>query len=145
MLAFYLVLPLIAGLAAAQNPCTGDPSITGYCTPLTWDAEPQNDTDPTVDDCGYACRIGVAGDAGDWAADLTGSADGERRRVVGFPCEFAIGRGPGQADPIRFSMANQDILDIYAGVIDRFNSSTGRVAGSGTMTCEGLLIRWWVD
>lgn len=146
MLSLYIVFSfLLAVLTTAQNPCTGTPSTTGYCTPLTWVAEPRNDTNPTVSQCGDACQ-GVSSDAGDWIVNLTGSADGERRRLIGYPCEFALGRGEGQADPIEFYMDNQDILDIYAGVIDRFNNdSSTRVAGTGTMTCSGLLVRWWVD
>ncbi|KAK6070126.1 hypothetical protein SCUP234_06884 [Seiridium cupressi] len=137
-----ILLASLAAFTSAQS-CTGDKSVAGYCTPDTWTAHPINSSAPTNAECQDACH-GVASDAGDWFANLTGSAPGERRSVVGFPCQFSIGRGPGQADPLSFSFANQDILDVYDGAISRFGSS-GRTAATGTMTCEGKKVTWWVD
>ncbi|KAI0126819.1 hypothetical protein BJ170DRAFT_596388 [Xylariales sp. AK1849] len=138
----YLLVACLAALVTAQA-CTGDQSIVGYCTPETWTALPINSSAPTNAECQDACQ-GVNSDAGDWFANLTGIADNERRTVVGYPCQFALGRGPGQVDPLEFSFANQDILDIYDGVISRFGSS-GRTAATGTMVCEGKQVTWWVD
>lgn len=139
MKAFAITTAFMATLTTAAW-CTGDKTVVGYCTPDTWTAQPINSSAPTNDECQDACQ-GVASDAGDWFANLTGIAAGARRSVVGYPCQFALGRGPGQADPLEFSFANQDILDIYDRVISRFGSS-GRTAATGTMTCEGKKVQW---
>jgi hypothetical protein len=140
---FTLLIVSLSSLVRAQDYCGVNTGEAPYCTPQTWVAEPINSTAPTIAECQDACR-GVESDAGDWEADLTGSADGERRTVVGYPCQFALGRGPGQADPIQVTYANQDILNIYEGVIQRFGSS-GQTAATGTMICQGKLLRWWID
>lgn len=137
-----LALAAVASIANAAA-CTGDKTIVGYCTPNTWTVQPINSSAPTNAECQDACT-GVSSDAGDWFANLTGIPAGQRRSVVGYPCQFALGRGPGQADPLEFPFANQDILDIYDGVISHFGSS-GRTAATGTMTCEGKSVSWWVD
>lgn len=139
----YLLLASLSALAEAQDYCAQNTGEAPYCTPQTWVAEPINSTAPTIAECQDACR-GVESDAGDWGADLTGSADGERRSVVGYPCGFSLGRGLGQADPIDITFANQDILNLYAGTISRFGSS-GQTAATGTMLCQGKLVRWWID
>ncbi|KAH8682223.1 hypothetical protein BX600DRAFT_505834 [Xylariales sp. PMI_506] len=129
--------------AASVNYCAGVPSAATYCTPLTWTAQPLNSSAPTDDECQDACR-GVYSDAGDWEADLTGAAEGERRTVVGYPCQFALGRGPGQADPIVITFTNQDIVNIYEGAIQMFGAS-GQTSASGTMVCQDKVVSWWVD
>jgi hypothetical protein len=143
---FYSIfLTLFSALARASSYCTGEPSVAGYCTPETWEGRTTNGA-PAVEGasgCEAAC-LGVASDAGDWFANLTGAAAGEKRSLVGYDCTFSIGRGPGQADPLTFSLANQDILDIYAGAIQRF-AWDGRVAATGTMRCEGKEVAWWID
>lgn len=138
----YLLLACLPAFAAADS-CTGNPSLAGHCTPETWTAQPINSTSPTIAQCQDACQ-GVNSDAGDWFANLTGSADGERRSLVGYACQFSVGRGCGQEDPLEVDIANQDILDIYSGVIARFGSS-GLTSASGTMNCSGKILRWWVD
>ncbi|KAK8031382.1 glycoside hydrolase family 18 protein [Apiospora arundinis] len=99
---------------------------------------------PKTGECEDACR-GVASDAGDWGANLTGLPAGQRHSVVGYACGFSLGRGPNQPDPLEFDFQNQDILDVYQGAIDRFATADGRVAATGTMTCQGKSVQWWVD
>lgn len=143
---FYsLFLTLVAAWARAGSSCTGDPAVAGYCTPETWEDRTTADAPPVEgrSGCEDACK-GVASDGGDWFANLTGAAPGEKRSVVGYDCAFSLGRGPGQADPLAFSLANQDILDIYRGAIERF-AKDGRLAATGTMRCEGMEVTWWID
>ncbi|KAK8111729.1 chitinase [Apiospora kogelbergensis] len=129
--------------AATAQWCKGQPNKPGYCTPQTWTNLTTADS-PKTGECEDACR-GVASDAGDWGANLTGVAAGQRRSVVGYACGFSLGRGPNQPDPLEFDFQNQDILDIYQGAIDRFATADGRVAATGTMVCQGKSLQWWVD
>ncbi|KAK8034078.1 glycoside hydrolase family 18 protein [Apiospora rasikravindrae] len=130
--------------AATAQWCAGQPDTPGYCTPQTWTALPTTADSPQTAECQDACR-GVASDAGDWGANLTGLPEGQRHTVVGYPCGFSLGRGPGQGDPLEFDFQNQDILDVYQGAIDRFATADGRVAATGTMSCQGKRVQWWVD
>lgn len=135
---------LLLGLPSATAQwCKGQPNTPGYCTPLTWTDLTKADS-PKTGECEDACR-GVASDAGDRGANLTGLPAGQRHSVVGYACGFSLGRGPNQPDPLEFDFQNQDILDVYQGAIDRFAAADGRVAATGTMTCQGKSVQWWVD
>ncbi|KAK6201905.1 hypothetical protein LQW54_009219 [Pestalotiopsis sp. IQ-011] len=136
-----------AALASAtpENPCRtkGKPSL---CRPLTWTAQPQTNRAelPTAAQCQQLCSV-VSGDAGDWSANLTGATLSEKRGLVdGYPCHFSLGRGPGQRDTLEVSLDDQDILYIIDGAVTKFGSG-GKVAATGTMTCQGENVTWWVD
>jgi hypothetical protein len=57
-----------------------------------------------------------------------------------------MGRAPGQQSDYQFSMDNQDIVDIYDGVIARFASlHGGRVAAEGLVRCGEYEATWYID
>jgi hypothetical protein len=61
-------------------------------------------------------------------------------------CGFSMGRAPGQQSDYQFSMDNQDIVDIYDGVIARFASlHGGRVAAEGLVRCGEYEATWYID
>ncbi|KAH6657027.1 hypothetical protein BKA67DRAFT_532261 [Truncatella angustata] len=102
-----------------------------------------NSSSPTNVEC-HEALVGVISNPGGYHTNLTGASAGERRGVFNLPCRLPLGRGPGQADPLEFFFANKDMLDIYQGVISRFGSSD-QMAATGTITCEGKKVQWWID
>lgn len=141
-----LFFTAFAALAAAQNACTGDKSIAGYCTTLTYvDRTNTASGPPTVTECLDTCR-GVLSDAGDWGVDFTGKPPGYIDNMLGYPCGFSVGRGAGEPNDYSFLMHNQDIIDIIDEVNQRFGGlHGGNVAAEGTMNCEGHLATWYVN
>jgi hypothetical protein len=145
LLLFPILLALITP-AGAQDACYGDKSTTGYCTPLTYrDVTDEYDAPPTTGDCYDACR-GVGQDAGDWLVDFADDADGVHHSMILYHCGFAVGQGEGTPRDARFSLANQDILDLYDESVNRFAAlHGGRVSAEGTMECAGLNVTWYVQ
>lgn len=132
------LLLLLPAQAQAQF-CRGDPTITGYCTPLTW-IDTTIPTSPAIEQCNNRCS-GISNDAGDWMAQFAGKSDAYRDNMVGGPCAFAMSRGSNTTGDL--FLHNQDILDLYYGAIERFGGG-GRVAARGAMTCQGMKVNWFL-
>ncbi|KAF2740071.1 hypothetical protein EJ04DRAFT_482754 [Polyplosphaeria fusca] len=138
----YALKPLllcVSVVAAQLNYCTGDKSNVGHCTTLTFtDVTTTSPDPPTTAECNDTCR-GVISDAGDWIVDFKGKPDGYRQNMLGYPCGFQMGRGPGEAKDYSFFMDNQDIIDILDEVNQRRYGPLhgGKVAAQGTVTCDG--------
>ena len=132
--------------ALAQNNCHGNPSTVGYCTPLTYkDTTNDFSAPPTTSDCDATC-FGVNEDAGDWLIDFSTDADGARHSLLLYHCGFAVSRGDGTPGDARFSMANQDILDLYDESLNGFGSlHDGGISTEGTMMCGDLEINWYIQ
>ncbi|KAI0415722.1 hypothetical protein F5X98DRAFT_210011 [Xylaria grammica] len=133
-------------LCHAQNNCYGNKSIAGYCTPLTYtDTTSDFSAPPTTSDCQAACA-GVNEDAGDWLVDFSTDANGANHSILLYPCGFAVARGEDTPSDARFSLANQDILDLYDESLNRFaGSHDGGVSAEGTMQCGDFEIKWYIQ
>ncbi|ETS75049.1 hypothetical protein PFICI_13533 [Pestalotiopsis fici W106-1] len=139
-----LALGHLAALTTAASQTCLAKGPAGYCKQLTWEAQKNQTGAPTIDECQQLCPV-VSQDPESWFVNLTGAAVGEKRGLInGYPCHFSLGRGPGQGDPLKFSLANEDILGLIDGAVGRFGNS-GHVAATGTMNCEGKNITWWID
>ncbi|KAI0465654.1 hypothetical protein F4859DRAFT_374091 [Xylaria cf. heliscus] len=130
----------------AQDNCYGNKSIAGYCTPLTFtDTTASFKTPPTTSDCQATCA-GINQDAGDWLVDFSADPDGALHKISLYPCGFAVSRGEGTPHNARFSLANQDILDLYDGSLGRFGAAhAGRLSAQGTMQCGDYNINWFIQ
>ncbi|KAI3321673.1 hypothetical protein HD806DRAFT_524121 [Xylariaceae sp. AK1471] len=130
----------------AQDSCYGDKSTAGYCTPLTYtDTTKDYKAPPTTSDCFDTCR-GINQDAGDWSVDFNDDADGVHHSMILYHCGFAVSQGEGTPRDASFSLANQDILDLYDESINRFGADHGgQISAEGTMDCGGLNITWYIQ
>ncbi|KAI0436757.1 hypothetical protein F4803DRAFT_207050 [Xylaria telfairii] len=139
-------LVFFLSLSYAQDNCRGDQSIVGYCTPLTFtDTTTKFKAVPTTSDCQDTCR-GINQDAGDWLVDFSKDADGALHDISLYYCGFAVSRGAGTPHNAKFSLANQDILDLYDESLNRFGSlHAGKISAQGTMLCGGLHINWFIQ
>lgn len=142
----FSLLILLPTATRAQNNCLGNKSIVGYCTPLTFaDTTGQFAAPPTASDCQDTCA-GVNGDPGDWLVDFSTDASGAVHPMLLYPCGFAVAAGEGTPKDARFSVANQDILDLYDESLLRFGGSHGgRISAEGTMMCAGFEIKWFIE
>ncbi|KAI1277360.1 hypothetical protein F5Y07DRAFT_407829 [Xylaria sp. FL0933] len=78
-------------------------------------------------------------DAGDWPVDLSKDADGARHGMILYHCGFAVSRDQGTPRDAKFSLANQNILDLYGENLNRFRSlDNGAISAEGTMLCGNL-------
>jgi hypothetical protein len=69
-----------------------------------------------------------------------------RQNMVGSPCGFSMGRAPGQPLNYSFSMDNQDIVDIFDEVTQRFAPlHGGKVAAEGLIKCQGFEGTWYIN
>ncbi|KAI1363143.1 hypothetical protein F5Y08DRAFT_252716 [Xylaria arbuscula] len=136
----------ILSSALTQSNCYGNPSTVGYCTPLTYkDTTDDFSAPPTTIDCDSTC-IGINEDAGDWLVDFSTDADGARHSMILYHCGFAVSRGESTSQDAKFSMANQDILDLYEESLNQFGSlHNGSISAEGTMVCEDLEVNWYIQ
>lgn len=144
---FSLLLPLLLSTTTqAQNNCLGNKSTAGYCTPLTFtDTTSQFAAPPTTSSCQDTCA-GVNGDAGDWLVDFSTDASGAVHPMLLYPCGFAVAAGAGTPKDARFSVANQDILDLYDESLLKFGGAhAGRISAQGTMMCGDFEIKWFIE
>ncbi|KAF7539645.1 hypothetical protein G7054_g1986 [Neopestalotiopsis clavispora] len=139
-----LTLGYLAALTTAASQACLTKGFQSSCNTYTYQAQ-KNQTDaPTTGECQALCPI-VNQDPMDWFVNLTGAAVGEKRGLInGYPCQFSLGRGPGQSDPLEFSLTNADILGLIDGAVGKFGGG-GHVAATGTMKCEGKEVSWWID
>ncbi|KAI8948047.1 hypothetical protein F4801DRAFT_474841 [Xylaria longipes] len=130
----------------AQDNCYGDKSIAGYCTPLTFtDTTATFEAAPTTSECQDTCR-GINEDAGDWLVDFSTDPDGARHSISLYPCGFAVSRGDGTPADASFSLANQDILDLYDESLSRFGGlHSGKISAQGTMLCGDYHVNWLIQ
>ncbi|KAI1502019.1 hypothetical protein F5X99DRAFT_170734 [Biscogniauxia marginata] len=138
-----LIASTFSGLALAAA-CTGDKSIAGYCTTLTLLDRTNPSVSPSTSQCQDTCAA-VLQDPSDWNVDFAGKPDGYRQPMLGHDCGFSVSRGDGEPANLRFSMRNQDILDIIDEAVNRFGGANGRVGAEGTMNCEGHIAKWYID
>ncbi|KAJ2996508.1 hypothetical protein NUW58_g954 [Xylaria curta] len=133
-------------LCHAQNNCYGNKSVTGYCTPLTYkDTTGIFHAPPRTSDCQDTCA-GINEDLGDWLVDFSMDADGVRHSMILYHCGFAVSQGEGTPHNTKFSLANQDILDLYDGAINRFGGlHNGKISAEGTMQCGKFQIKWYIQ
>ncbi|PVI00446.1 hypothetical protein DM02DRAFT_592743 [Periconia macrospinosa] len=147
MYMFLLLLPLfLSHPATAQNQCTGDKSIQGYCTILSSTDRTSSATNPpSQSQCENTCRSTLS-DAGDWIVDFTGQPRDYIDKLSQSKCSFSVGRGEGEPLDYKFHMHNQDIVDIIDDVNQKYGGlHGGKVAAEGTMNCEGHLATWYVN
>ncbi|KAF2965033.1 hypothetical protein GQX73_g8560 [Xylaria multiplex] len=133
-------------LCHSQNNCYGNKSIAGYCTPLTY-TDTTNDftAPPTTSECQTTCA-GINQDSGDWLVDFSIDNGGARHDMLLYPCGFAVARGEDTPRDARFSLANQDILDLYEETLSRFAGlHDGGVSAEGTMLCGDFEIKWYIQ
>ncbi|KAI1823345.1 hypothetical protein F4861DRAFT_335945 [Xylaria intraflava] len=140
-----ILLSSLLPVSNAQDSCYGNKSITGYCTPMTYTDTTDNfKTPPTTADCQQTCAS-VNNDAGDWLVDFSKDADGTHHNIVGANCGFSLSRGANTPQNARFSMANQDILDLYDESLNRFGGNHGgAISAEGTMECGGFQVNWYI-
>ncbi|TGJ80254.1 hypothetical protein E0Z10_g8500 [Xylaria hypoxylon] len=133
-------------LCHTQNNCYGNKSIAGYCTPLTYtDSTGSFSAPPKTSDCQAACA-GINQEFGDWLVDFSTEANGAHHGMLLYPCGFAVARGQDTPHNARFSVANQDILDLYDESLNRFAGlHHGSVSAEGTMQCSGFTIKWYIQ
>ncbi|KAF2646940.1 hypothetical protein P280DRAFT_503402 [Massarina eburnea CBS 473.64] len=137
-----LIIALMA-LTFAQNTCTGDKSLAGHCTILSVTDRTVSSTKASVNTCLDTCRNFLT-DAGDWFVDFIGQPEGYIDNISRSTCGFSVGRGEGEPLDYKFYMHNQDIVDIIDEVNTKFGSlHGGKVAGEGTMNCDGHLATWF--
>ncbi|KAI0801616.1 hypothetical protein GGR55DRAFT_469000 [Xylaria sp. FL0064] len=141
LLAHLILLPLSHG----QDNCYGNKSIVGYCTPLTYtDTTNTFKAPPKTSDCEATC-VGINQDPGDWLVDFSTDADGALHSMLLYHCGFAVSRGAGTPADAKFSLANQDILDLYDESLNRFgNLHNGAISATGTMQCSGYKVNWFI-
>ncbi|KAI0111268.1 hypothetical protein GGR51DRAFT_71690 [Nemania sp. FL0031] len=146
ILAMLLGSLMFLGLSYAQDNCYGNKSIAGYCTPLTYvDTTGNFKAPPTTSDCQDTC-FGINGDAGDWLVDFSTDANGAHHNMLLYPCGFAVAPGDGTPHNAKFSLANQDILDLYDESLNRFGKlHGGKISAQGTMQCGTLQIKWYIQ
>ncbi|KAI0814164.1 hypothetical protein GGR55DRAFT_498150 [Xylaria sp. FL0064] len=84
-------------------------------------------------------------DAGDWLVDFFTDADGARHSMILYHCGFAVSRGQGTPRDAKFSLVNQDILDLYDESLNRFGSLHNGISAEGTMLCDDLEINWYIQ
>ncbi|KAI1734971.1 hypothetical protein F4680DRAFT_317106 [Xylaria scruposa] len=137
---------ILFSLSHAQDNCYGDKSIAGYCTPLTFtDTTAQFKAPPTTSECQDTCR-GINQDAGDWLVDFSTDPAGARHGISLYPCGFAVSPGEGTPHNARFSLTNQDILDLYDESLNRFGGlHAGKISAQGTMLCADFHINWFIQ
>ncbi|KAI0522075.1 hypothetical protein F5B22DRAFT_458159 [Xylaria bambusicola] len=142
LLGSLIVLPI----SHAQNNCYGNPSIEGYCTPLTFkDTTNDFSAPPMTSDCDATC-FGINEDAGDWLVDFSTDANGAHHSMILYHCGFAVSRGQGTPRNAKFSLANQDILDLYDETLNRFGAlHDGSISAQGTMLCGDFQINWYIQ
>ncbi|KAI0430270.1 hypothetical protein F5Y09DRAFT_232277 [Xylaria sp. FL1042] len=141
LLTHLIFLPLSHG----QDNCYGNKSIAGYCTPLTYTDTTNNfSAPPKTSDCEATC-VGINQDPGDWLVDFSTDADGALHSMLLYHCGFAVSRGEGTPRDAKFSLANQDILDLYDESLNRFgNLHNGGISATGTMQCGDFKINWFI-
>ncbi|KAI1296139.1 hypothetical protein F5Y03DRAFT_297211 [Xylaria venustula] len=145
----YLVLLLshliFIPFSYGQDNCYGNKSIAGYCTPLTYtDTTDSFSAPPKTSDCEATC-VGINQDAGDWLVDFSTDAAGALHSMILYHCGFAVSRGDGTPEDAKFSLANQDILDLYDESLNRFGPlHDGAISASGTMECSGFNVNWYI-
>ncbi|KAI1339194.1 hypothetical protein F5Y15DRAFT_416069 [Xylariaceae sp. FL0016] len=152
LLAFFfatlaVALPWALSDDTLVDTCTGDSSIAGYCTPLTYvdkTSSASGTTNPTQ--CQHTCSE-VLTDAGDWNVDFSGDPTdpGYKHAVLGFDCGFSVSRGDGEPTSYSFNMANQDILDLVRESSSRFGADNKSFAAEGTMNCAGHEVKWYIE
>ncbi len=133
-------------LSHEQDNCYGNKSIVGYCTPLTYTDTTDNfSAPPGTSDCEATCA-GINQDAGDWLVDFSTDADDALHSMLLYHCGFAVSRGEGTPPDARFSLTNQDILDLYDESLNRFGGShDGGLSAAGTMQCGDFEIKWYIQ
>ncbi|KAF1962481.1 hypothetical protein CC80DRAFT_487929 [Byssothecium circinans] len=141
----YLLLTIFTSLALAVNLCHGDKSIPGHCTILSMHDTTSNSTKSTVPQCEDTCWY-ISMDPGEWVVDFTGQSAEYVDKLSQGKCNFFISRGEGEPLDYKFYMENQDIFDIIDEVNLKFGGlHGGKVAGEGTMMCDGHLAKWHVS
>lgn len=139
----FLTIAYLATYAFAFSFCTGDKYDQGYCKITSV----ENNYDPNVaratPDCEGLCEM-VADHGGHWNVVLTGNDPATLMNVNN--CSLRLARGIGQANPLGFRVAKQDILDLVDGTIILAHATgVTWVPLKGNMTCDGKDVNWWVD